>query len=186
MGSGQALDGLPSPGELWMMTSGGREIGPALVYKVTDSYIAAAPVTDKLGYAFEGCTLVPAERSHTGTPLLVFSQLANRHSPADFSHRLHTVCTPAEIVTMSRIAIGAADPESGVLTILDDEAAEALMAQKLAENPITSHPVTAEDKARMGAAFNGLEPRLQPVVEYALTFVQAAAGTGKSQLIVRF
>lgn len=169
-----------------MMSSGGREIGPALVYKVTDLYIAAAPATDMLGYAFEGSTLVPSGRSRTGTPLLVFSQLTNRHSPADFSHHLHTVCTPAEMVTMSRIAIGAADPKSGVLTILDAQAAEAVMTQAAAEHPLTQAPLTSEEKAGAEAALNGLEPRLQPVVEYALAFVQAATSGRSQQVSVRF
>lgn len=180
MGPGPTQDASPVPGELWMIATGGREVGPALVYKVADSDVASAPVTVRLGCAFEGSTLVPAERSHTGTPLLAFTQLTNRHSPADFSHR-HTACSPAEMVTISRIAIGGATPESGVLTILSAGAAEAFMAQALAE-----HPLMSEEKAGPEPAFNGLEPRLQPVVEHALTFVQAATSGRSQQISVRF
>lgn len=76
---------------------------------------------------------------------------------------------------MSRIAIGGATAGSGVLTMLDTDAAEAVMVQAPAE-----HPLMPEDRAGLEAAFNGLEPRLQPVVDYALTFVQAAT-SGRSQ-----
>ncbi len=98
--------GAPTPGDLWMLSVGHRDLGLVLLGHVEDAYVSALPVTLDSGKACMGSTVVPADVSPLLVDLVVWASAPNSIGTHLLSRRLGNVCSARDVRSMVFAADG--------------------------------------------------------------------------------